>query len=571
MKFRNISLKGQFVLIILLITMPFILLAVYNLSEEKRKESEHAKNLAISLARNIGIQQKNSEASTRQMLSLIAKLPELQLEELNSEMLNLLFKDVLSENPQFAVVLAALPNGDAYAAAIPFKPFSISDRKYYKDVLRTRSFSVGEFAKSRLTNRAVLHYAMPVIDFNNNNIKLILIASFDLAQYQNILSVSTLHEGSDFAFYDYAGRLLYHSRNQQKYLGKRGSPEIQQAIGSLTGEGAYYSEGEDGSKRLYGFIRINIENDSPYMYVVVSTPLSKAFNNADNAFYRNIALSILAVLIGLFISLYYKNFIFKNVDKLVKIANQFKDGDLTARTNVDYSLGETGSLARALDTMAESMQNRETERDLVHKNLQVLTERFEIAVNSAKIGIWEWDLLTHKVFWDQQMYVLYNTESLNFKGSLPYWMKYIHPEDSVRFEEELHHSIRYKKPHKTSFRIKTDSKDYKNIRCYFNIISDKNGKAIRVTGVNWDITERILLETELTLSKEEIEEKVSMLKSELEKTLSSMRQKLTLVIETTDKIADFDTKNELISLKKNITQWGNDSIEELNSIFKKLH
>ncbi|HEX3007627.1 MAG TPA: cache domain-containing protein, partial [Bacteroidales bacterium] len=280
MKFRNISIKWQFIVIITLVALPYLLLSFYNLREEKKKETDQAQKLAISTARNIGFQQKNSEASTRQMLLLLAKLPELQDPKLDSEKLSLLLKSVTSNNPQFAVVLAALPNGDVFAAATPFTPFSVSDRKYYKDVLRTHSFAVGEFAKSRLTNRFVLHYALPVLD-DKQNIKLILIASFDLTQYQNLLSVSSLPKGSDFAFYDYSGRTLYHSLGPQKFIGKRGVAEIQNIKSSESDEGSYFGVDDNGVKRLYGYVRMNIEKESPYMYIVISTPISQAFKEAN--------------------------------------------------------------------------------------------------------------------------------------------------------------------------------------------------------------------------------------------------------------------------------------------------
>ncbi|NJK94498.1 MAG: PAS domain-containing protein [Bacteroidales bacterium] len=151
-------------------------------------------------------------------------------------------------------------------------------------------------------------------------------------------------------------------------------------------------------------------------------------------------------------------------------------------------------------------------KEILPLNLKVLSERFEIAANSARIGIWEWDLLTHKVFWDKMMFELYNVDKQNYKETIPDWLKNLHPDDAVRFEEELHHSIRHKINHKTSYRIKNKQQGYKNIRCYFNIITDVNGKAIRVTGVNWDITERVLLESELVRAKESSEEKIRNIK-----------------------------------------------------------
>ena len=563
MKFRNISLKWQFITIVALVALPFFLLSIYNLKEQNNKEIDQARNAAISIARTIGIQQKNSEVYTRQMLSLISKLPEIQTEQPDSLTLSIIFRNVLSENPQFAVVLAALPDGRAYSAAIPFKPFSIADRKYYKDIMHTHSFAVGDLAKSRLTNKAVIHYALPVLN-QQNQIKLILIASFDIDHFQNLLSLSTLPKGSDFAFYDYSGRLLYNSLSPQKFIGKRGAPEIQQAIKAETDEGSFFSTTE-GQKRLYGFVRINIEKNSPYMYVVVSSPHTSKFQGYQLLFSRNFILICLALILSILISIYYRNYIFRDIDKLMEFADSLKEGNLSRRSNIDYSSGETGSLARTLDKLAESLSNKEYERDNAIKNLKILTERLEVAVSSAQIGIWEWNLQNHSIYWDARMHELYNISPTDFKNNLGHWMNLIHPDDSVRFEEELHHAVRHKKNHKTSFRIKDDKKGFKNIRCYFNVIADSKGKALRLTGVNWDISERMLVEHELTRSRELLEEKTAALKQEVKNTLLGLREKIENAFNSKGN-ADVKNEKELKKLIQNITEVA----EELEQLTQKL-
>lgn len=565
MKFYKISLKWQFIIVMAFVAMPFIALLTYHISEEKKQETKDAKGIAISLAHNISIQQKNAEAYTRQMLSLISKLPELQEDKPDSSKLSQIFRNVLSENPQFAIVLSALPNGKAHAAAIPFSPFSIADRKYYKDVIRTRSFAIGEFAKSRLTNKAVLHYALPVLN-SKGEIKIILIASFDLIQYQNLLSVSTLPQGSDFAFYDYSGRMLYHSRSHQKFLGKRGSPEIQGAINAKTDEGSYFSESGNGEKRLIAFVRIHIEKDSPYMYIVISSPEPQAFKDSDLFFSKDIIFLGIAILLSLVISFCFRNFIFKNIDKLVSFANKLREGDLSSKSDLDYTSKEIGSIAQSLDSLAESLNTREVERDAAIKNLKIVTERLEVAVSSARIGIWEWNLHTHKLFWDSQMFELYHTNPSDFTFTIADWMKKLHHEDSLRFEEELHHSIRHKKQHKTTFRVKNGYKGFKNVRCYFNVISDANGKAHRLTGVNWDISERVLLEHELTRSKEKSEELATKLKIQIEAHLYSLKEKISTIYQKTEKVQGLNLDTELNDLQNLISECREDITVELNKI-----
>jgi PAS domain-containing protein len=362
--------------------------------------------------------------------------------------------------------------------------------------------------------------------------------------------------------------MLYHSQTQQKLIGKRGSAEVQNAILAITDEGSYFAKDDGGKERLYGFVRINIEKDSPYMYIVVSTPLSQAFSDANRVFYRNIALTILAIFFSIFIFIYYRNFIFRNIEKLVEIAHKLKDGDLAARTNMDYSAGETGTLAQAFDKMAESLLARENEKDSINKNLRILTERLEIAVISAHIGIWEWDLITQKVYWNSQMYELYHRNESNFKGTIPDWMKFLHPEDAAQFEEELHHSIRYKKNHKTSFRIKTPHKGYKTIRCYFTIICDLKGKPLHITGINIDYTERVFLENELAHTKGLLTAKTNELKTSLNNTIIEIDSDFKKVFKQVENIEFTPETNK--ALKNQLLIWQNSIRKELEEIITKI-
>lgn len=568
MVFKNIPIRWQFILIIAAVSLPLVLLTFYTVKEEKEIAVSHAKDATLALARNISFQQKSAEASTRQLLSLISTLPEVQKEKPDANVLNSMFKKILSDNPNFAVILAVLPNGEAFASALPFEPFSVTDRKYYQNVINTKSFSIGEFAISRITGKHVIHYAYPVLD-EHKEIKLILVASFDLNQYDRILSVSNLPRESDYAFYDYAGRRLYHSVSTEKTTGKRSSFEIQEALKSEANEGSYITKDKNGKDWLYGFVRINIDRQSPYMYITVGTPISEAYKELNHIFYRNLALIFTAIFIGISISWFYsKNTVFKGIETLVATANKLKEGDLTARTHLNYTMGETGELAAAFDRMADSIGLREKERDQALNNLRQLKERFELAVNAAKIGVWDWNLSTQQIVWDRQMFSLYNIRPEEFKGTIKDWLTFLHPDDAIRFEEEIHQTLRLRKNRKTSFRVKIAEDNYKNLRCYFDVLSDTNKMPTRVIGVNWDITERILLEKELTKAKENSEERIHNLNSQIATMADELKELLKTLHLFEDKVKHLNNSDRLINELQLLTQNGNNLLSLAETVLE---
>jgi PAS domain S-box-containing protein len=143
-----------------------------------------------------------------------------------------------------------------------------------------------------------------------------------------------------------------------------------------------------------------------------------------------------------------------------------------------------------------------SERKRSEKQLIQLSERFAIATDSAGIGIWELDLISNTLVWDKWMYRLYGIQPEDFGNIYESWQTFIHPEDKDQTFEAVEQAIRGEKDYDLTFRIIQPDGNIRYLKAFAFVIRDKNNRPIRMTGVNYDVTDRkqAMLEKEIALT-----------------------------------------------------------------------
>ncbi|MGM5468776.1 PAS domain S-box protein [Flavobacteriaceae bacterium LMO-SS05] len=124
--------------------------------------------------------------------------------------------------------------------------------------------------------------------------------------------------------------------------------------------------------------------------------------------------------------------------------------------------------------------------------------RLELATKSGNVGIWEWDIINNKFIWDKQMCALYDIADNSFDGTFKSWIQTLHPEDAERVPHEILTAIKKGEEYYNSeFRVVWPDLSIKTINTRAKIERNKKGKALRLIGTNWDISERVEIEEEL--------------------------------------------------------------------------
>lgn len=115
--------------------------------------------------------------------------------------------------------------------------------------------------------------------------------------------------------------------------------------------------------------------------------------------------------------------------------------------------------------------------------------RLRLALNSIQMGVWDWDLVTNAIIWDDSMYELFQIDARDFTGTIDAWTHCIHPEDSENVISEIQLAHLGKKAFDTKFRIITKAGEVRHIAAKAKVERDGNGRPTRMLGVDWDVTD----------------------------------------------------------------------------------
>ena len=141
-----------------------------------------------------------------------------------------------------------------------------------------------------------------------------------------------------------------------------------------------------------------------------------------------------------------------------------------------------------------------TERKKINDELKNLANRLQLATQSTGMGIWDWDFKNDHLVWDNGMYKLYNIDDSQLGSVYQGWLSRLHPEDVDRVNEVIQTAITDKrKEYASEFRIIWGDLSVHYIKGTGIIEYDNRGNAIRLVGINWDITQQKEKEQHLTL------------------------------------------------------------------------
>ena len=137
-----------------------------------------------------------------------------------------------------------------------------------------------------------------------------------------------------------------------------------------------------------------------------------------------------------------------------------------------------------------------TEKMKAQEALEKMAHRLSLALQSGSIGVWDWNLKTNEIIWDNTMFKIYGLEKI---VPMPYesWVKSVLPEDYPLAVASLELSMNNKEKIDVEFRIRRPDGNIRHIKASQDVVLDNSGKVIRVIGVNIDITEQRELEMSL--------------------------------------------------------------------------
>ena len=176
--------------------------------------------------------------------------------------------------------------------------------------------------------------------------------------------------------------------------------------------------------------------------------------------------------------------VFGNIDELqerhkvfIDMISETYDKNEKNRKVIENALGFTSQKMNG-----SNQQSKDSNQDA--------SERLKVATTAANIGVWEFDLISNEIIWNETTFGLYGLKYNPEMGSTEEWLKYIHKEDLMMAKQGMLKAIEGKQEFDIEYRVTWPDKSIHFLRAKGIVQRDASGRATKIIGAKWDITEK---------------------------------------------------------------------------------
>ena len=194
---------------------------------------------------------------------------------------------------------------------------------------------------------------------------------------------------------------------------------------------------------------------------------------------------------------------YKRVEELIKVGSMSLEGKtFNQSTGVAFPVEVTMRYISIYERDYIIVVSRDiTERKKNEMVLRKSQARLAEAQRMAKLGYWELDLLTNMVWWSDEQYKINGVVKSDVALTQSKFIDLLHPDDRQWVLETMHTAISTRSETSITYRIIRPDGEERVILGYSSVINNENGQVVKLSGVNQDVTDRILTERALRESE----------------------------------------------------------------------
>tara|TARA_R110002049_G_scaffold307590_1_gene508514 strand:+ start:8608 stop:10401 length:1794 start_codon:yes stop_codon:yes gene_type:complete len=196
---------------------------------------------------------------------------------------------------------------------------------------------------------------------------------------------------------------------------------------------------------------------------------------------KTFIVSIMSLLIFYYFVTRHLNALFKSVSEMREKKNI---GEIKLETNNKKTLDEFDVLVTAFNQLINNLRES-------YLALQKSEERFELAMQGANDGLWDWSVDKKEIYYSDRYKEIIGIRKNTFIGSYAEWSNRIHPGDRGETLGKLGRTLRGEiDQFSHTYRLRHEHGYYKWVLTRGIVVKGSDDKPVRMVGTVMDITQR---------------------------------------------------------------------------------
>lgn len=135
------------------------------------------------------------------------------------------------------------------------------------------------------------------------------------------------------------------------------------------------------------------------------------------------------------------------------------------------------------------------------REVSEVSERLQLAKRASGFGIWDFDLETGNLTWDEESKSMHGIAEDAFHGTFEDWAANLHPDDLARTQDAFAKALKDAEVFDAEYRVVHPDGQVKTIKGDAILLRDASGTARRVVGTNLDLTDIRATEKQLQMAQ----------------------------------------------------------------------